>query len=54
MDKSEIVKNLKYWSKKIKDEPRNEIIFYYWLKALIKEVQYEQRHKEFMKAHPKG
>ena len=54
MDKSEIVKNLKYWSKKIKDEPRNEIIFYYWFKALINEVQYEQRHKEFMKAHPEG
>ena len=50
MDKSEIVKNLKYWSKKIKDEPRNEIIFYYWLKALRKEVQLE----EFMKAHPEG
>tara|TARA_R100000152_G_C6605413_1_gene61095 strand:+ start:92 stop:256 length:165 start_codon:yes stop_codon:yes gene_type:complete len=54
MDKSEIVKNLKYYSKKIKEEPRNQIIFHLWLRALIKEVQYEQRHKEFMKAYPEG
>ena len=54
MNKPEILKNLKYWRKKINDEPRNEIIFYYWFKALINEVQYEQRHKEFMKAHPEG
>ena len=54
MDKQEIVKNLKYWSKKIKAEPRNEEIFFYWLKALIQEVKYEKRHKEFMKGYPEG
>ena len=32
------IKDLKYWSKKIKAEPRNEEIFHYWLKALIKET----------------
>jgi len=33
--------DLKYWSKKIKDEPKNEIIFHYWLKALIEETKQE-------------
>jgi len=34
-------KNFKYWCKEIKKNPRNEIIFHNWLKALIKETKKE-------------
>ena len=32
-------KNFKYWCAEIKKNPRNEIIFYHWLNALIKETK---------------
>ena len=34
-------KDLKYWSKKIKANPKNQVIFHYWLNALIKETKLE-------------
>ena len=34
-------KNFEYWCKEIKKDPRNEIIFNYWLEALIKETKNE-------------
>ena len=34
-------KDLKYWSKKIKANPKNQEIFHYWLNALIKETKLE-------------
>ena len=34
-------KDLSYWTKKIKANPNNEIIFHYWIKALIKETKQE-------------
>ena len=41
MTKSSQNKDLKYWSKKIKANPKNEEIFHYWLKALIKDTMKE-------------
>ena len=32
-------KSFKYWSKEIKENPKNEEIFHYWLKALIAETK---------------